>query len=87
MQNNLPRREFLKISALAATLPLVSQLPACAQAARPGEDTSGLTLYELGPQIWIRFNNRPLACYRVPPLTKVPLYVSADRASQWPVTD
>ncbi len=72
MQTKLPRREFLKISALASALPWASQWPAYAQAARPGEDTSGLTTYELGPQIWIRLNNRPLTCYRAHRSQKYP---------------
>ncbi len=88
MQTKLPRRSFLKLSALAAALPLAGRLPASAQAAKPAEDTSGLTTYELGPQIWIRLNNRPLTCYRAHRSQKYPyFYPLAGPASGLSLTD
>ena len=69
MDTKVHRRQFLKITAAASALPLTQQLvgaaAAKAPAARPAaEDTGGLTAYELGPQIWIRYHNRQLTCYR-----------------------
>lgn len=73
MISKLPRREFLKISALAASLPFASGLHgAVPPAKKAGVESDGLTVYELGPQIWIRWNNRPLTCYRAHRSQKYP---------------
>ena len=73
MPTKLRRREFLKISALASTVPIVGAFPALAAAPGPvGDDAAGLTAYELGPQIWIRYHNRPLTCYRAHRSQKYP---------------
>ena len=77
MQNELRRRDFLKLSAVAAALPLTGNLPAAAPAAKPAAkpaepSTDGLTTYQLGPQIWIRLHNRPLTCYRAHRSQKYP---------------
>ena len=97
MQNKLHRREFLKLSAMAATLPLAGRLSAAVPAARPAakaaaktvaETTDGLTTYQLGPQIWIRLNNRLLTCYRAHRSQKYPyLYPLAGPLSGLSLTD
>ena len=73
----LHRRDFLKLSAAAATLPLAASLCPAAPAPKPvakapEENTDGPTTYNLGPQIWIRLNNRPLTCYRAHRSQKYP---------------
>ena len=75
MVHKLQRRQFLKLTALASTFPLTRQVVVAAAAKAPAaavEDTSGLTAYELGPQIWVRHNNRPLTCYRAHRSQKYP---------------
>jgi hypothetical protein len=78
MQNPLHRRQFLKLTAVTSALPLAPELLVAVPAEIPGasspasEDQSGLTAYELGPQIWIRYNNRPLSCYRAHRSQKYP---------------
>ncbi len=71
----LPRRQFLKLTALASALPLTQHAVIAAAAKAPAaavDDPQGLTAYELGPQIWIRYNNRPLTCYRAHRSQKYP---------------
>lgn len=92
MQSHLYRREFLKISAAAAAaamMPLSGRYASAAQAAAPKpEETDGLTTYELGPQIWVRLNNRPLACYRAHRSQKYPyLYPLTGPVTGLPLTD
>ena len=73
-QIRIARRDFLKHSLLAATLPLATGLKAASPPAqRPTEsEIEGLTTYQLGPRIWIRLNNRPLTCYRAQHSQKYP---------------
>jgi len=93
MQNKIHRRGFLKLSAIAASLPLAGRLNAAAPAAKPAaapaaETTEGLTTYQLGPQIWIRLNNRLLTCYRAHRSQKYPyLYPLAGPRSGLSLTD
>ena len=75
MVHELQRRQFLKLTALASAFPLIRQVVVAAAAKAPVaavEDASKLTAYELGPQIWIRYNNRPLTCYRAHRSQKYP---------------
>ena len=93
MQNELRRRDFLKLSAVVAALPLAGNLPAAAPTAKPAAkpaepNTDGLTTYQLGPQIWIRLNNRPLTCYRAHRTQKYPyLFPLAGPLSGLSLTD
>ena len=93
MNMKLTRRCFLKASVAAAAVPLVGDLPAAAPAmnpaAKPGEEsTDGLTVYQLGPQIWIRLNNRLLTCYRAHRSQKYPyLFPLAGPLSGLSLTD
>lgn len=91
MHTRVRRRHFLKLSAL--TLPL---LPCSLKAAAAGQvsrtplaaDETGLTAYQLGPQIWVRYNNRPLTCYRAHRSQKYPyLYPLAGPVSGISLTD
>jgi hypothetical protein len=94
MGTKLRRRQFLQLAAAASAFPFVRQLATGATAARSpaagatGEDTNGLTVYELGPQIWIRYDNRPLTCYRAHRSQKYPyLYPLAGPVSGLSLTD
>jgi hypothetical protein len=79
MHDKLTRRTFLKSAAVGTALATVA-IPrnARAQKAIPPaqnpapETTSGLTAYELGPQIWVRFDNRLLTAYRAHRSQKYP---------------
>jgi hypothetical protein len=77
MQDKIRRREFMKLS-IAAVWPLAAHWHAAAttnQAANPAVDESaGLTTYQLGPQIWVRWNNRLLTCYRAHRSQKYPYF-------------
>ncbi len=85
----MKRRQFLKLSLMAAAAPMAARLDAAAPAAKaPTEDPSGLTAYQLGPQIWIRWNNRPLTCYRAHRSQKYPyLFPLSGPASGLSLTD
>jgi hypothetical protein len=77
MDDRLRRRQFLKLSVAASALPftqpLIAAAAAKAPAARPAaEDPSGLTAYVLGPQVWVRYQNRQLTCYRAHRSQKYP---------------
>jgi hypothetical protein len=90
----LTRRTFLRASLAAGALPLAGPLRAAAPASRPAapppaaENTDGLTTYQLGPQIWIRLNNRLLTCYRAHRSQKYPyLFPLAGPLSGLSLTD
>jgi hypothetical protein len=89
MHSKNSRRDFLKLSFAAAALPFAGKLSAATPPARSaGDEAAGLTVYELGPQLWIRFNNRPLTCYRAHRSQKYPyMYPLAGPASGQPLTD
>lgn len=77
--SSLTRRQFVRVSALAAaTAPAV--LSARGQAApaagqlRQAPDSADLTHYQIGPQIWLRWNNEPLTSYRAHPTQKYPYF-------------
>jgi hypothetical protein len=76
MTHAFHRRRFLKVTAAVAALPLTTRVAIAAAGAPPGspsvEEERGLTVYELGPQIWIRYNNRLLTCYRAHRSQKYP---------------
>jgi len=99
MNTPLPRRRFLQTSLVLAAWPGVSiaARAAAAPATRPAQtpDGAGLTTYQLGPQIWVRFNNQVVTCYRAHRSQKYPycyplagpvtgLSVTAETALPWP---
>lgn len=85
------RRDFLKrMAVVAAGLPLAIRAGAAA-----APETEGLTTYQLGPRIWVRWNNRLLTCYRAHPTQKYPylyplagpatgLSLTAETSLPWP---
>jgi hypothetical protein len=73
----LSRRRFLAGSASVAVMPgclirAAESNASTSPAASNTTDAKGLTVYELGPQIWIRWNNRLVTCYRAHPTQKYP---------------
>jgi hypothetical protein len=74
MTTRLSRRHFVKASLAAAAMPLTGSLRAAPAnpAASLTADPAGLTTYHLGPQIWIRWDNRLVTCYRAHRSQKFP---------------
>jgi hypothetical protein len=72
------RREFLRSSGAGAAImsaAVVGELDSAEPnrpAASVATDTAGLTTYQLGPQIWIRWNNVTVTCYRAHRSQKYP---------------
>lgn len=74
------RRSFVRLSAAtAAALPAALALkPAAAPAqTRSVPEAEELTHYQIGPQIWLRWNNNPLTSYRAHPTQKYPYFFPA----------
>ncbi len=79
----LRRRDFLKCSLAATVLPLATHLHAAAAVA----GAEGLSTYQLGPRIWVRWNNRALTCYRAHRSQKYPyMYPLAGPVTGLPLT-
>ncbi|MHC1767788.1 MAG: DUF6807 family protein [Verrucomicrobiia bacterium] len=93
----MKRRQFLRLSMAVGAAPALlfsrSQL-ALAQKHPPPEGEQ-LTHYQLGPQIWLRWDNAPLTCYRAQPKQKYPylyplsgpvsgLSLTSETALPWP---
>ena len=71
MHYHYSRRVFLKTSAVAAAgLALADVVPTAAPAAQPNGEN--LTAYQLGPHIWLRWNNQGLTSYRAHRSQKYP---------------
>jgi hypothetical protein len=82
----------MKVTAAVTAFPLIMQSSAAAetkQATKPALDESlGLTTCQVGPQIWVRWNNRLLTCYRAHRSQKYPyLYPLAGPVSGLSLTD
>lgn len=72
----MKRRQFLRLSLAVGAAPavLVSRpAPTLAQQ-QPPPEAEQLTHYQLGPEIWLRWNNAPLICYRAQPKQKYPYF-------------
>jgi hypothetical protein len=89
MRPGIARRDFLKIAAIATAPAVAFRLTAAAPPAKSaGAEAEGLTTYELGPQVWVRLNNRPLTCYRAHRSQKYPyMYPLAGPLTGLPLTD
>lgn len=70
---NLGRRNFLKTSLLAAAPIAVPATKWVGGTPQPSPDR-GLTVYQDGPQIWVRWAGRPLTCYRAHATQKYPYF-------------
>ena len=67
------RRTFLKTSALASGSAVVGLSTAVGGAApKPVQGADQLTAYQLGPHVWVRWNNQLLTSYRAHPTQKYP---------------
>ena len=96
MRRKLHRRDFLVLTAGAAAWPWAGRLGAAPPAPGRVADTSeGLSVYQLGPQIWIRWDSRLLTCYRAHRTQKYPylyplagpltgLSLTAETSLPWP---
>ena len=69
------RRGFLRRCAVAA-IPAATPLWAATASAQqqPPAGAENLTHYQIGPHIWLRWNNEPLTCYRAHPTQKYPYF-------------
>lgn len=76
MKRPLDRRDFLRCSLAAAALPagagLLARQARAQQQPPPGAEN--LTHYQIGPHIWLRWNNEPLTSYRAHPKQKYPYF-------------
>ena len=74
MTSPLHRRDFLKLSLAAAAAPLGIEALAAAPAAEPKSvpEAANLTTYQVGPHIWLRWNNELLTSYRAHRSQKYP---------------
>ena len=96
-----PRRVFLKLSWVAGAVGLsglVSSAPAAAKKTvrkGPEPDTHRLTTYQVGPHLWVRWQNRVLTSYRAHRSQKYPylfpvtgpgsgLSLTTETALPWP---
>jgi len=88
MNGKQARRDFLKASALAAMSGSMAWAADAPPATKPDEkktakpspntqppaEAHGLSAYQMGQQIWIRWNNRILTSYRAHPTQKYPYF-------------
>ena len=75
MDNNLPRRDFLKLSLAAAAAPVGAHWAAPAATAQEPPGPGKLTVYQVepgNPHIWVRCDNRLLTSYRAHHTQKYP---------------
>ncbi len=75
MDNNLPRRDFLKLSLAAAAAPVGAHWAAPAANAQEPQGAGKLTVYQVepgNPHIWVRWNNRLVTSYRAHHTQKYP---------------
>jgi len=72
LARSLSRRQFLQ-AVLASSLASAARPSRAAPAAgQVGSPSAGLQPYQDRPQIWVRWNNRILLCYRAHPTQKFP---------------
>ena len=76
MSRHLSRRNFVTWSLAAGAAPAVVGLAAKAGGAgiQPQAGADKLTTYPFGPQIWIRWADDPVTCYRAHPTQKYPYF-------------
>ncbi|MCC7043953.1 MAG: PmoA family protein [Acidobacteria bacterium] len=77
MSTDLTRRHFMRLSSgLAAAAPaaLVGAAQTAPDPRRTAPDSGELTHYQIGPHIWLRWNNEPLLGYRAHPTQKYPYF-------------
>ena len=73
MGDNCSRRDFLRLSAAALAVPTAGGLmqPRASAAEAVGEN---LTAYQVGPHVWVRWNNHLLTSYRAHHSQKYPYF-------------
>lgn len=77
MKSKISRRHFVRLSTVAAavvptTLTVRGQPAASPRQTAPNSEE--LTHYQIGPHIWLRWNNEPLTSYRAHPTQKYPYF-------------
>jgi hypothetical protein len=71
----LDRRCFLRLSSAVLAAPVMMGRCGGAMAQQqPPPEAEQLTHYQLGPQVWLRWNNAPLTSYRAQPKQKYPYF-------------
>ncbi len=77
MSPNLSRRGFLMGALAAGVSPAVGGLAAPAEkpGIQPLPGSDKLTAYAFGPQIWIRWADDPVTCYRAHPRRNIPISI------------
>ncbi len=89
MKSPINRRSFLRLSAAASAAPAAFVLaPGLVRGqVQSVPEADQLTEYQIGPHIWLRWNNAPLASYRAHPTQKYPyFYPVAGPVSGLPLT-
>jgi hypothetical protein len=76
MKRSIDRRKFLRLSLGAAALPAMLRIGVSQSLAQqhPPPEAEGLTAYQVGPHIWLRWNNAPFTSYRAHPKQKYPYF-------------
>jgi hypothetical protein len=76
MTHPLNRRRFLRLSLTAGAVPAAFALIPSRLAAQqhPPPEAEQLTHYQVGPHIWLRWNNAPFTSYRAHPTQKYPYF-------------
>ncbi len=79
MKSKINRRHFVRLSAVAAAavpaaFTVKGQTTPPQSARRAAPDSEELTHYQIGPHIWLRWNNEPLTSYRAHPTQKYPYF-------------
>jgi hypothetical protein len=76
MTGSFDRRRFLRLSLTAAAVPAAIgfNLSRAVAQQQPPPGAEELTSYQVGPHIWLRWNNAPFTSYRAHPKQKYPYF-------------
>jgi hypothetical protein len=76
MIHPIQRRQFLRLSVALAAAPavLISRPQLALGQQHPPREAEQLTHYQVGPHIWLRWDNAPLTSYRAQPKQKYPYF-------------
>ena len=73
----MERRQFLTSGIGLAPLLGMGRVAGAQPQQTASSEGQGLTCYQLGPQIWVRWNNELMTCYRAHPSQKYPYFYPA----------
>ena len=74
MNNMYRRRDFLKLSVAALAVPAASGMTLSKAWAAEAAPEENLTAYQMGPHVWVRWNNHLLTSYRAHHSQKYPYF-------------